>query len=628
MQAIIDGTVDFAGGQNSGLTPDRIGKNQFERAVNTSCKNGSIKPRPRLIHIPITVLTKGTEAGVTYQKIFDLGKFQGERDFSYATRYFTISVRSGIIFKIDYERGTAQVLRTAGDDRIAMRHRRVDIKPSGKFIVIHDWPNMPVIIDGDIAKRSDRYAKDVDGLPLPEIPQSTMGVFVQSRYWVANSENEFTAGDFVGDVTRPRSAVTFAEIYNPGAPFVQQAFNLGSGFGNIPISAMGFLSSRNSQSKVQATQYGPLYIATRRSVHIYNAELPRSDWGTSAFGRVELFNTGIVGQRAHTIIGSDVLFQSPEGHIHSLSKNQNDERSGWATTIISREVDDWLRTDNKDFLDVGFITFFDKLVLVGARPIRIPMKGYRGQVIYDYAHEGMVALELDNASTITAQATPVWAGLWTGVRPMEATVVNGKLYVVSKDADGYNRTYVMDEDAIHDSWNHTSRPVKGRLYTRSYDFETPFTNKKEHALELNVGDVKGDLNLKSFRKTLHTPHFSKWGELDYIERCDEPCPSAEEGFAPNSTVGYRIVPFGDPVETICDAASGEYGNVFRESQVMLEFDGGDFTLFKVKLKAEALPEPDSEGTPCELEIKKQPKEQCEFKDDWSMYSICPRVGDK
>lgn len=627
-QTVIDGTVDWSGGQNSGLTPDRIAKNQFEKGINISCKNGSIKPRPRLVHAPVRVITPGTEGGKSYQHIFDLGKFQGERAFLSDEMSYVISVRGGIIFKVNYRRGTATVLRHGNDDRIALRHRRVNIQPAGKYVVIHDWPNQPVIILGDSAARSNFYAQDINGVPDPEIPQSAMGIFVQSRYWIANSTNEFTAGDFTGDVTRPKAPITFYEVFGAGAPFPGQAFNLGYGFGNIAISAMGFISSRNQQSRKQNSQYGSMYVATKKSIHLYAAELPRAQWAEAPdFGKLELFGTGIVGQRAHTIIGSDIIFQSAMGELHSLSKNQNDERSGWATTIISREVDDWLRPVNNDYLDVGFVTFFNKVVIAGARPIRIPIKGYRGQVLYDYAHEGMVALELDNVSTITSAASPVWAGLWTGVRPMEATEIDNDLFVVSKDVDGYNRTYMLDEKAVYDTWNSSNRAVKGRVYTRAFDSEAPFLDKKEVSLDLNLGEVRSELKLTAYRKALHTARFGKWGTYEYTESCTDSCNSLDGSFAPNAPLGYRVLSFGDPVETPCNPVNGESGSLSRETQVMLEFEAGDFTLFKLKLKSEAMAEAESDGTLCDAKVQEQPKVQCDLKGDWDLYSICPRVGD-
>lgn len=625
-QRVIDGTIDFSGGQNSGLTEDRIAKNQFYKGLNTSCKNGSIQPRPRLCHTPVTVVTEGTEAGMTYQRIFDLGKFQGERTFRSDDRSYTISVRGGLIFKIDYKRGKATVLRHGDDDRISSLYRRVDIQPAGRFMVVFDWPNMPVIIDGDDAYRSNFYATDEKGVPTPQIPQSLLGVFVQSRFWVANSTNEFTAGDPTGDITTPDAAITFFEVYGQQAAYTQQAFNLGAGFGNLSITAMGFLSSRNQQSRVQATIYGPLYVATKHSVHVYNAELPREQWGQTTFGRVELYGTGIVGQRAHTIIGSDVMFQSPAGSIHSLSKNQNDERSGWATTIISREVDDWLIPADKGYLDIGFLTFHNKLVLAGAKPIRIPQRGYRGQVTYDYAHEGMVALELDNVSGISTPASPVWAGLWTGVRPMDALVVDRDVYVVSKDVDGYNRTYLIDREAVYDTCNYQRRRVRGRIYLRAYDCEQPFVDKTEHSLDVNLANVIGDLDLRAYRKPLNAEIFGKWGEYNYKEACTDEC-NTDGTLAPNAPVGYRVLSFGDPVEQPCNPANGEPSSTFRELQVMLEFEAGDFRIDKVKLKSEALDEADSDGTPCTAKVKDQPKYGCNFKGDIELYSIAPRVGD-
>jgi hypothetical protein len=623
MPFLIDGQLSFEGGQNSGLTPDKIGKNQFERGVNVSTHNGSLQPRPRFRNISVRVLTEGTEAGLSYQEIFDKGKFQGERVFLADQRSFTITVRSGIIFKVDYLKGIATVLRTTTDDRIALRHRRVPIKQAGEYMVIWDWPNMPVVIEKDSARRSNWENTDSQGLPQPEVPQSRLGVFVQSRLWVANGTNEFTAGDFVGDVTKPEAPITFAEVFTSNAPYVGQVFNLGFGFGNTKISAMGFISSRNSQSKVQATKFGPLYVATRKSIHLYNAELPRADWLQTTFGTIELWGTGIVGERAHDIIGSDIIFQDNRGNLHSFTKNQNDERSGWATTVISREVDDWLYTVNKEYLDIGFVTYFDRLVLAGARPIRIPMKGYRGQLIYDYAHEGMVALELDNVSTITSPASPSWAGLWTGMRPMEALAVDDKLYVVSKDLDGFNRTYLMDEEAQFDEWKGIYRKPKGRVYLRSFNHEQPFTDKFETSADVNLGNVRSDLNLKLYRKPLHATAFTLWGEYDYVQKCTDMCDF--EQLAPNAPIGYRVLAFGDPLKTGCNTVTGESEQYYRETQLMLEFEGGDWRIDRVKLKGEVQGEADSDGTPCTAQVKEQPKEDCSWVSDWDLYSVCPKV---
>ncbi len=186
MPYVIDGTVSFEGGCNAGLTSDRIAKNQYAKGINVSSKNGSLTPRDRFVHIPIQVTTKGVELGVSYQEIFDRGKFQGERTFMQDLQSYVISVRSGVIFSVDLQRGTATVLRTTTDDRISRYHRRVNIVQAGKYMVIFDWPNQPVIIRDAAARRSNFYAVDNQGLPAPEIPQSRLGVFLQNRLWVAN----------------------------------------------------------------------------------------------------------------------------------------------------------------------------------------------------------------------------------------------------------------------------------------------------------------------------------------------------------------------------------------------------------------------------------------------------------
>lgn len=623
MPYLIDGTVDFSGGQNAGSTPDRIAKNQYYKGVNVSSKNGSMSPRDKFIHVPFEVQTKGKELGVDYQTIFDKGKFQGERGYLADQDSYLITIRSGIIFRVDVKRKTATVLRTSGDDRISRYHRRTNIAQAGEYSVAFDWPNQPIAIKDSKARRTDFYAKDAQGFRVPEIPQSRMGVFLQNRLWIANAANEFTAGDPVG-LTR-NAPITFAEVFIPNAAYVNQAFNLGYGFGSAEISAMGFMSSRNAQSRNQSTNYGPLYVATRKSISVYNAELPRAQWTNTELGRIELYGTGIVGQRAHNIVGSDVMFQDVYGRVHSLTKNQNEERSGWSTTNISREVySSWLKTVNKQYLDVGFVTYHNNRIYIGARPYKMKLASYFGQTVYDYAHQGMVVIELDNVSTMQGAAAPVWAGLWTGINPMEATSLDNELYITSKDIDGFNRTYRVSEEAKFDQWQGIDRKVRSRIYLRCYDSEQPFTDKKEHAVDLSIGELSEELDLGVYRKPLHLSRWAEWETFKFRPECPEQ--NLCEGFAPGDPAGFKNLTFTQPKETACNTLTGERGDEFRESQLLLDITGTQWEIHKVKFKSRFDGEPDSDGQLCDIKNNVLPKADCDFESDWDLEGVCPTPG--
>jgi hypothetical protein len=611
---LIDGTLAWTG-FNAGLTADRIQKSEAHTAINATFKNNSVGCRDKFIHKPITVTSAGKELGISYQDIFDKGKFQGERQLVQGTEKYLISVRGGIIFKVDLKRQVAQVLRTFTDDRISKYHRRVNIGPAGRYMVIHDWPNMPVIIDNGKARRSNHYAVDFRNLPAPEIPASRMGVFLQDRYWIANT-SQFTAGDRIGVVdTAPLS---FIEVLTQNAAFVNQFFNLGYGFSNQDITAMGYISSRNSQSKIQSTDYGPLYLATRGSFHIYSAEIPRDLWmTTNNFGRLELKGVGVVGQRAHSIIGSDVMFQDIHGQVHSLTKNQNDVRSGWSTTIISREVSNWLHDCNKDYLDIGIITHHKDRVYIGAKPARRIISQYRGQIEYDYYHQGIAVLELNNASTLNEQATPAWAGLWSGINPMEITSVDDELYITSKDADGFNRTYLVDENAEFDEVFNTKKPVRSRIYLRAYDCEQPLRDKKEQSVELSMGRIRKALKVLVYRKPLHLWKYALWNKFEFNPICRPP--SCDGGFAPGVAAGFKGIFFGDSIDKPCNTVTNEPGTVFRESQVMIDITGSDWKLDKVKFKATAEGESESGQSPVVDETL--PPADCKFVHDLEMYKL-------
>lgn len=642
MSNLIDGTIDFSGGQNSGLIADRIETNQFEKGVNISVYNGAINSRARFIHQPITVTTDGEQNGYSYQAIFDGFKFGGERRFIDQDKEYLISVRGGIIFKVDLDTRTAQVVRTSTDDRISINHRRVDIATSGPGMIIADYPSMPVILDRFDAHRSTWYDTDVDGLPAPEVPPINMGVYVQNRFWGDISGRDFTAGDFVGDVTNTDAWHTFQEVFTANAPYVDQIFNLGHGFGNTYITSMGYLSSRNSNSRSRVSEYGSLYIGTKHSIHVYSAELPRAQWTETDFGHLELYGVGIVGQRAHSIVGSDVIFQSPHGRLHSFSKNQSDARQGWITTIISREVNNWLETNNKSYLDIGFITLYDNKIFIGAKPIRVPTKDYLGNVLFDYCHEGMVVLELDNSSSMYGQSSPSWAGVWTGIRPMEATEIENKLYITSKDEDGYNRTYLVDPDKQYDLYEGYYRKVKSRVYLKSYDHQEPFFDKKEHSVDVFARDIEGAFKLTVNRKPITMNRWAKWGEfeadssscrtmsgLDKCTTCEPDQISNEANYSKRNGMmvpGGRIS-FGTPDEDVCGDDSFDGSATYTETQVMLQIEGGSWTITKVRLKAEAIPE--SDGADFENQIGEEDTVDvdCNFVHDLDLYSVVPRIGE-
>ena len=160
---IQDGALTFRGGQNDGLLPSQIRKDQYRRGINVTTKKGALGPRYGFIHQEIEVTTKGKVDALTYAEIFKKGKFQA----AIQSDPFILAVISGIIFKIDVERLTAEVIPLGTNDRMNQYRRRIARTEAGRFFVFFDYPNLPVIIDQGKARRSNSNRESLHGIKLP-----------------------------------------------------------------------------------------------------------------------------------------------------------------------------------------------------------------------------------------------------------------------------------------------------------------------------------------------------------------------------------------------------------------------------------------------------------------------------
>lgn len=585
---VVDGSGDFLGGQDASKTPDKIAENAYAAGVNVSVKDGCISPRwgfdKLTLIFPDGSVTDALRRQTTYEELFKSGKFQALIPYQIGDTKYSIIVISGFIFLVNLSTLNVEMLSVTDSERINSRADRINWSEAGRFIVLHDFPHFPVIIDGIEAKRSTSYSYG--------IPVSTMSCFNQSRLFIANNGNEFTGGDPVG-AGFPDAPVTFEEVLT-GTSYLGQIFQLPTGHNNEPITAMGFLQVIDS-----STGIGSLLVGTEKAVYAYQAQQPRVNWETSQFGSIVVNNAGIAGARSIVNVNSDAMFISPDGHVRTLSMSRN-EQSKWARVPFSLEVQNWINSGDKELQKYSFAGYFNNKVFFSVNPFRTSAIDYKTKLeSVDYAFGGMVVLELDGITGFGQSGNPAWAGLWTGVHPMAMINVGDSAYIMSKDRGFENALYRINPNSTVDTDGARKRLVRSIVYTREYDFKSPFEDKSLSSMNLSMAGFKGDMFIDVGYKPSHAPAFQPWRTFTYSAPVcsDDLC--STELFKGLSAHTFKSINIGSPeADDTCNPITADYYTTFKKLQLKFIISGEAWQLDGFRINA-AMGSPDLNITTCE-----------------------------
>lgn len=578
------GSVSFHLGQNSSKLPYQIDDSNYFKGINVTTKGGYLSPRSGYIQTEFELengedfFTDNNGRRIKYKDVFNRGKFQG------ATKYVTemgeriVAVYSGLIFILNPKTKKAQYIEIDKEEssfrqignryeprtqRLNQYTARVNFSNAGTYLVIFDYPDRPVILDGYHAFRSPTGQTDTLGDPVYYVPATVMGCYNSNRLFVADASNSFTAGDPVGSLVAPKAPITFNEVYIEAGEYTGQVFSLGSVSKHTPITAMGFLQVLDTSTGV-----GPMYVATKDAIYSYKTYLARSQWteGNDAFGTMLLYNAGVIGQKAIDNLNSDIIFMSGDGHIRALTISKEYTQS-WENSPMDLDVWDWVYTDRPDLLDLTVVKSFANKVFITVKPIVTDSIDLYGNYTYDYAFKGMVVLELDSTSSLTNKSSPVWAGIWTGVNVQDLVECNDELYMFTKDPDYRNQIYQVDPELSYDVYKGEKRNITSRIYTKQYYCENYFQDKKERNLYLGLQAVTGNLTL-DVRRSNDYSKFALWKHWEYeAPVCSKEIPeNLREHY-------FRELSLGSPEETICNESTGEYGDVYKGVQFRIDISG-------------------------------------------------------
>lgn len=631
-EQVYDGYLSFQGGQNEGNLPDRIGEDQVKRAINCTFANGAIAPRPGYRSVRLMFEDMLIE-GRTIEQVFKTGKFQALAPYrAEHTGWILIAIISGIIFRIDpvtFDSANVTVQSVEDGSRLNQFVRRYNWTQAGRFFVIFDYPNSPILIDGDVARRSNIHRMDiVAGVPLPkpEVFPSVLGLFIGNRLWVTNQVHEFTAGDPVGGINSD-APITFEEVLVQSSPFYKQAFSLGFPNSTNPITALAMLQLPDT-----STGIGPLIVSTEDTIFYAPANTTRDKWDTTTFTTVLIFRSGIIAQRAGVNMNSDFVYVSRDKAIRAISTTRNAQQR-WSNAPISKEVSPFLNMGDTELLDTCFASTHLNKIFFGAAPYRVAATSLQGDAIFDEAHTGLLVLELDNVSSLgtsqysgaplVSSSSPVWAGLWTGLRPMEVTRISQETYIMSKDFGNINRLYVLDSDISWDIFEDKEVDIPARVYTRDMVFGKPFMLKKEQQISYSFANISGQFLFSAARKRSVDSSYIPWGSYSY-EAKSQSC-RAELELSNVVPHGIQDLNLGGAIQEACDPLTEQNYSSFKKLGLRLDIRARSWRLDNLNIRAEGIPESLERTVPCD-NIVIENIAACEIQDDIDMYYLSRDYG--
>ena len=479
---VIDFFSNLLGGMHGGIHPLLLRENQYAKGVNLSSRGGLVKTRPGL------------------KLISSLGKIS---DFKGAAIY-SLNDADRLVYALGstiYSLNLSTFVTTEFQTTLNPNSDRFHFAQIWKYFVIQDgynedaWEDVqwPFILNGD-SVYDDTAIREGES-PQHAFPKGSIMAFGQGRAFVAvdwvwvgtgwekSPRTSFVAGD-INKAWEPVNVLLFSEsdsLETGGAISVPNELGL--------ITGMAF--QRNVQS---GTGGGPLIVFCQHGSASFAVDVQRQvgtgagadqlDWKTSQFGKVLFHDGGMEATYSIASVNSDLIYRAHDGIRtlrYGISQGQS-QGVGLSNESISNEVSDFLDTELKDQALCSAAFAKNRYAVVTNKD----SEGFKWN--------GLVVLDTTPVSAITAPATPVYDGVWTGLKFM--SVLSGRyndnndLIILGENSGGNAGVYVLD-DKSNDSENIS---IQSRLETRYFHFGAPFDMKTLKHINVWLEGITGRMD--------------------------------------------------------------------------------------------------------------------------------------
>lgn len=444
----------FSGIQKASTPKNLIGAGEVSRLINARFSQGTITNglgfpewEPKFEGGP----NKRVFASrVTYQQLLNFGDVQLVAPLQTITGKFQVMVISGVLFLIDVATQIAYDI-TPKDAMLPTNSRNNvlsyldnngDIYGAGGYLVIFNWPNLPIFVS--------QYGARLSNPDVGEMLPARLGATAGNRAFVITGDNILWASDPLGG-SSSLAPLTFNQTYDPSTGFTGQTFTIGSALDSQYVTALARMPKFLGPNQPFLAQN--LMASSKRQKNIIAASLPRDQWENAQFLTYAGSGDGIAGSLASTNIGDNIIYMSSSGKIKTISQDQFRE-TGLVETFLDDPLGQYtccLESDywHKPWYDDldhsrAMLKFNRDRLYASVYPVRHPAIGKFGEKQYTLTHKALAVASLNSETLIGPQAALVWEGFYDWCNPCGLITIGNDFYITSKDRTGRIRYFASD----------------------------------------------------------------------------------------------------------------------------------------------------------------------------------------
>lgn len=562
MAAVYDGhTILF--GMDMDSDPRVLPITQVSKAVNRRFRGGKNRQRPPFRQITLNFENEDD------RPLFERGNVQMVKFYEKKrigrTNGLIVSI-AGTIFFISLVNENGYVSKVATGNNPRVMHAFGE--QAEEWYYIQDGEHQPIFWNGLAESRRSVEADK-------EMPIGTIMCYCQGRMFVTNAYNQMVASDimFGKGFTRSDNVQKFTETlyWNEGGYFL-----LPSSYGPITGAAAMPAPGVNLRGE------GELVIFGENGAHSFDVGVPRQLWKDTQIQKATLKGRGCIAPDSISIVSNEIWYKIDEGWS-SYSSDRSDLSQRRPFRKISRPVNDWLDRETKSLRRYASHIFFDNRILGAVSPqVSLPRDLSKGYGSHRY-FRGIIALDMDAATSESGGNQANFDGLWTGIRPTGMAVVADRAFAMSYDSDGVNRLYEITREV---SGNDNGKKKVLSHYVSRQMMCPPsgeFNIKRMAGGELWISEVHDKVGARVSYRADNSPC---WLPLDDTLVFGS---NAPQGPLPFTRARHKKWILGSPDPDLCQEGTDSLASTGSTFQVLVELEG-NMKVDRFRIKAETLDE--------------------------------------